>query len=367
MMVRARELGIVIGYGSPGAHNAISDVAGVRVGYTTLIEGLDVRTGVTVILPFDRNDALFAGAHRLNGCGEMTGLQWVRESGMLTSPIAITNTHSIGAVHEGLIAAGRALGQSGSFFPFDLPVVAETWDGRLNDANSFHVRPEHVQAAITGATNGPIAEGNVGGGTGMVCHGFKGGTGTASRIVEAGGPTYTVGVLVQANHGQRARLQVNGVPVGLAIPPSEVPLPSKPEAKPEVSSDGQGSIIVVVATDAPLLPVQCERLAQRAGLGIARTGGLGENGSGDLFIAFATGNRGLQPAADPQPVAIPVQMLNNASINPLFEAVVEATEEAILNALLAAETLTGAGGMTAYRLPPGRLVEVMARFGRPPL
>lgn len=361
-MVRARELGIVIGQGSPGPNDAITDVAGVRVGYTTLIEGADVRTGVTVILPFAGADALFAGAHRLNGCGEMTGLQWVRESGMLTSPIAITNTHSIGAVHEGLIAAGRALGQSGSFFPFDLPVVAETWDGRLNDANGFHVRPEHVQAAIASATAGPIAEGNVGGGTGMICHGFKGGTGTASRVVAAEAGGYTVGVLVQANYGQRARLQINGVPAGQAIPPSEVPLPSRSETKPETGPEGQGSIIVVVATDAPLLPVQCERLAQRAGLGIARTGGMGENSSGDLFIAFATGNRGLHPTEQPPPLTMPVSVLNNTYINPLFEAVVEATEEAIANALLAAETMTGAGGMTAYRLPPERLTEVMARF-----
>jgi D-aminopeptidase len=223
-------------------------------------------------------------------------------------------------------------------------VVAETWDGTLNDANGFHVRPEHVEAALAGAHDGPIAEGNVGGGTGMICHGFKGGTGTASRVLEETRGGYTVGVLVQANHGQRRRLQINGVPVGEHIPASRVPLPG-------VASDGSGSIIVVAATDAPLLPFQCDRLAQRAALGIGRTGGLGENGSGDLILAFATGNRTIVERGAPPPLTVPLQMLQNTHINALFEAVVEATEEAIVNALIAAETMTGFGGNRAYRLP----------------
>jgi D-aminopeptidase len=321
--VRARELGIEIGEGEPGPLNAITDVAGIRVGHTTLIEGDDVRTGVTVVVPPE--DAHFAGSHRLNGNGELTGLAWVRESGFLTTPIALTNTHSVGVVRDALCAAVTGADWS-------LPVVGETWDGVLNDVNGFHVTAEHVFDALASAALGPVAEGNVGGGTGMICHGFKGGIGTASRTVEA----YTVGVLVQANHGRRSRLQINGAAVGREVGPDRIPLPPRPS---------DGSIIVIAATDAPLLPHQCERLAQRSALGVARTGGAGENSSGDLMLAFATGNSGLAAESD----TVPLTMLPNERIDGLFYGVIEATEEAIVNALLAAETMTGKGG-TVHRL-----------------
>ena len=324
--MRARELGIAIGDGQPGPLNAITDVSGVRVGHTTLIEGEDVRTGVTVVVPPET--AQFAGSHRLNGNGELTGLAWVRESGFLTTPIALTNTHSVGVVRDALCAAARGVDWS-------LPVVGETWDGILNDINGFHVSGEHVFHALESATSGPVAEGNVGGGTGMICHGFKGGIGTASRSVDG----YTVGVLVQANHGARARLQVNGVAVGRALGPDRIPLPGRPAPS--------GSIIVIAATDAPLLPHQCERLAQRSALGVARTGGAGENSSGDLMLAFATGNSGLADGRD----TVPLTMLSNERVDGLFYAVIEATEEAIVNALLAAETMNGKGG-TVHRLDP---------------
>lgn len=340
--MRARELGIEIGTGTPGRLNAITDVEGVRVGYTTLIEGDDVRTGVTVVVPPEA--PLFAGPHRLNGNGELTGLEWVRESGMLTTPVAITNTHSVGVVRDALVedAIEHGLHEDA----WSLPVVGETWDGVLNDINGMHVRREHVFAALEAAADGPVAEGNVGGGTGMICHGFKGGTGTASRVLRKEEGGYTVGVLVQANHGRRDRLAVDGVPVGRSIPPDRVPLPNYEPA---------GSIIGVVATDAPLLPGQCARLAQRAGLGVARTGGAGENSSGDIFLAFATGNRGVG-AVDG---TVAVEMLPNDRINPLFYAAIEATEEAIVNALVAAETMTGRGGVTAYALEPASLLEAL--------
>jgi D-aminopeptidase len=354
---RARELDIAVGGLPTGEQNAITDVPGLRVGHTTLIEGEDVRTGVTVIQPHETSpwyEPVFAGAHRLNGNGELTGLEWIRESGMLCSPIGLTNTHSVGVVHDALISAEIATREEERDF-WSLPVVGETWDGLLNDINGMHVRPEHVSAALESASSGPVAEGNVGGGTGMICHGFKGGIGTSSRIVaEAGGAV--VGVLVQANYGRRERLRVNGIPVGEAIPVTEIPDPYG-RVPP-----GAGSIIAIVATNAALLPVQCERLAQRAGLGVARVGGVGEHSSGDLFLAFATGNRGLPPAdidAD-APLTIPVQMLANNYITPLFDAVVEATEEAIVNALCAAETLTGRDGAVAYELPLDRLQELAA-------
>lgn len=353
--MRARELGIVIGDGMPGPHNAITDVAGVRVGYTTLIEGEGVRTGVTVILPPDEGEAYFAGIHRLNGNGEMTGTQYIEEMGMIGSPIAITNTHSVGAVHEGVI---RYAVRRGQFFAglsaWSLPVVAETWDGFLNDANGFHVRPEHVEEAIEHAHGEAIDEGNVGGGTGMICHGFKGGTGTASRVLSQDAGGWTVGVLVQANHGRRSRLRIDGVPVGKEIDETVVPLRTRPD-------DGQGSIIVILATDAPLVASQCTRLAQRAALGIGRTGGLGEDSSGDLMLAFATGNALRPPVRSPGGRTTQVTMLWNSDINPLFEAVVEATEEAIVNALVAAETMRGRDGGVVYALPHDRLVEVMQR------
>lgn len=368
-MPRARDLGIVVGSLPPGYHNAITDVANVRVGHTTLIEGDGplvvgqgpVRTGVTVIFPHEGHpweEPVFAGAHRLNGNGELTGLEWVRESGMLHSAIGLTNTHSVGVVRDALVAhEAETRGQGKDFW--SLPVVGETWDGVLNDVNGMHVRRDHVVAAIRSASSGAVAEGSVGGGTGMIAHGFKGGIGTSSRAVDLQGSRYTVGVLVQANHGRRERLRVNGLPVGEAIPVTEVPSPGA------LDQQGAGSIIVVVATDASLLPVQCSRLAQRVGLGVARTGGVGENFSGDLFIAFATGNRGLprNELADDAPLTVPLSMLSNRWITGLFDAVVEATEEAILNALLAAETMTGRDGITAFALDPERLLDALVRLG----
>ncbi len=352
--MRARDLGIEIGTGRPGPLNAITDVAGVRVGHVTIVEGTNVRTGVTMVLPHEGEpglDPVFAGCHRLNGNGELTGLEWVRESGMLTSPIGLTNTHSVGVVRDAIIAVGHERGGLGEW---SLPVVGETWDGWLNDINGMHVKPEHVGAAIESASGGPVAEGNVGSGTGMVCHAFKGGIGTSSRVLEQRHGGYTVGVLVQANHGARERLSVDGVPVGRHIPAEQVPLAGF-SAMP-----GAGSIIIVVATDAPLLPHQCDRIAQRAGLGVARTGGAGENGSGDIFIAFSTANRGLAGEG-----AHNLSMLGNESMNPLFYATIDATEEAIVNAMLQAETMTGRGGATAYRLEPELLVDLMSRAGRP--
>lgn len=348
-MTRARDLGVVMGDGEPGSWNAITDVAGVRVGHETIVEGEDVRTGVTVVFPHDGDpatDPVFAGCHRLNGNGELTGLEWVRESGFLTTPIGLTNTHSVGVVRDGLIAwaVDRALIVEDSW---SLPVVGETWDGSLNDINGLHVKPEHVFSAIEAASSGPVPEGAVGSGTGMICHGFKGGVGTASRVLPAAGGGYTVGVLVQANHGVRERLSIEGVPVGRLIDADRVPVAGV--------RDGAGSIIIVVATDAPLLPHQCARLAQRAGLGVARTGGAGENGSGDIFLAFATGNRDLTGGGTHA-----VSMLDNASIDPLFYATIEATEEAIVNALVTAETMTGKGGATAHRLDHDLLVEAMS-------
>jgi D-aminopeptidase len=352
--MRARELGITIGGGRPGPGNAITDVAGVRVGHATLVEGDAVRTGVTVLFPTADDpdtEPVFAGCHRLNGNGELTGLEWIRESGLLTSPVALTNTHSVGVVRDALIAARRARGPR-SEEAWSLPVVGETWDGVLNDIDGMHVRPDHVVAAIEAAGPGPVAEGNVGGGTGMICHGFKGGIGTASRVLAEADGGWTVGVLVQANHGRRERLRIEGVPVGEELGPSVVPLPEEP------GPNRGGSIIIVAATDAPLLPHQCDRLAQRAGLGVARLGGAGENASGDIFLAFATANRGLAGGR----LTVPIEMLDGGRIDPLFYAVIEATEEAIVNAMLAAETMTGRGGATAHRLDHDRLLEVMARY-----
>jgi D-aminopeptidase len=332
--VRARELGIEIGDLEPGRLNAITDVAGTRVGHTTLIEGDDVRTGVTVVLPAAL--PLFAGAHRLNGNGELTGLEWVRESGLLTTPVAITNTFSVGVVRDAIVSYQHERGAG----EWHLPVVGETYDGRLNDIAGMHVRSEHVFAAIDAASDGPVEEGAVGGGTGMICHGFKGGIGTASRVADG----HTVGVLVQANHGRRSRLVIDGVPVGRSI---DVPLPG--------SDTPAGSIIALVATDAPLLPHQCDRLAQRAALGIARTGGAGENSSGDLILAWSTGNRlSTEPTQS-------VTMLANEEIDALFYAAIDATEEAIVNALLAAETMTGRGGFTVHALDHDLLRRALAR------
>jgi D-aminopeptidase len=358
--MRARDHGIVVGEGTPGPLNAITDVPGVRVGHTTIVSGSGalvvgegpVRTGVTVVLPPADvwTQPVFAGAHRLNGNGEMTGLEWVRESGMLTSPLALTNTHSVGVVRDALLAD---MVSTRGPTAWGLPVVAETWDGRLNDINGFHVRPEHVQAALAAVRGGPVAEGAVGGGTGMICHGFKGGIGTASRILPRAEGGHTVGVLVQANHGQRRRLSINGVPLAAAF--DDVPAPGVPGA------EGAGSIIVLVATDAPLLPHQCTRLAQRAGLGIARVGGLGEHTSGDIFLCFATGNRGMTPGDldERPPLEFALRMFADAYISGLFEAVVEATEEAIVNALVAAETMEGRDGIVAHGLDGDRLAALL--------
>ena len=373
MGARARDLGIRIGRMEPGPTNGITDVAGVRVGHTTLIreegplrpgEG-PVRTGVTVIVPHDGDiwmEPVFAGAHRLNGNGELTGLEWIREHGMLAGAIGLTNTHNVGAVHEALIEAGaRAHDMSQDIW--SLPVVAETSDSVLNDINGFHVRAEHVHDALAAATDGPVAEGNVGGGTGMICHEFKGGIGTASRRTG----DWTVGVLVQANYGTRELLRIDGVPVGRAIPTSDVPSPwdALDAHNVRVTAEG-GSIIGVVATDAPLLPHQCARLAQRCGMGLARMGSYASHGSGDLFVAFATGNRDLSRRAgedDPRPT-VPLRMVVDDHINALFEAVVEATEEAITNALVAAETMTGRDGITAHAIDHDRLAAVMRAHGR---
>ena len=301
--MRLRDLGLTIGRGVPGPLNAITDVAGVRVGHTTLISGEGrlvvgqgpIRTGVTVVSPRGPEawrEPVFAGCHRLNGNGELTGLEWVRESGLLTTPVAITNTHSVGIVRDALVAASvDTLDVANAWW--SLPVVGETYDGLLNDMNGFHVKAEHLRSALESATGGPVAEGGVGGGTGMVCHEFKGGIGTASRVIDAEHGGFTVAALVQANYGKRDWLRVDGVPVGDEIGTDEIPSPyDQAEALGTPPPPlGSGSIIVVLATDAPLLPHQCERLAQRAGLGIARAGGTGGHTSGDLFIAFATGNR----------------------------------------------------------------------------
>jgi D-aminopeptidase len=366
---RARELGIRIGTLPPGPHDAITDVAGVRVGSVTLIEGDGplrrghgpIRTGVTIVVPDGARPfaPCFAGCHRLNGNGELTGLEWVRDSGRLTTPVGLTNTHSVGVVRDALIAA-EVTQRDAADEPFwSLPVVGETWDGELNDINGFHVRAEHAHAALARAAAGPVEEGGVGGGTGMICHGFKGGIGTASRVVGEENGGFTVGVLVQANHGRRARLAVNGLPVGRLLGSDVVALPESS------APDGAGSIIVVCATDAPLLPHQCTRLAQRTALGVARTGGAGEHSSGDLMLAFSTAQRDLPPTefAAGAPVSVPVEMLVDSHIDPLFYAAIEATEAAIVNALLAAETMTGRDGITAHAIGADRLLDALRRLG----
>jgi D-aminopeptidase len=369
-MTRYRDLGLSLGLLPPGPHNAITDVAGVRVGVTTLIEGEGalevgsgpVRTGVTAIVPSDgiREMPIYAGTHTLNGNGEMTGLEWIRDSGVLTTPIAITNTHSVGVVHDAMIAFEVERHDRSATF-WSLPVVAETYDGALNDINGSHVRPEHLFAAMDAASDGPVVEGNVGGGTGMICHDFKGGTGTASRRV--GG--WTVGALVQANHGGRERLMVDGVHVGEEIPLDE--LPSAWDQEGAIAHE-TGSIIVIVATDAPLLPHQLRRIAQRSSLAVGRVGGAGGNSSGDIMLAFSTANAGRIPNDQAPETAGPitVEALPNEATTPLYWATIEATEEAIVNALVAADTMIGRDGITAHALPHDRLVEVMTEYGRGP-
>jgi D-aminopeptidase len=367
-VTRLRELGLSVGTGTPGPLNAISDVEGVRVGHSTIIRGdgaLEVgvgpvRSGVTVVRPRPGpawGEPAFAGAHRLNGNGELTGLEWIREAGQLTSEIALTNTHSVGVVRDALCAVERR--ERGPGAAWSLPVVGETWDGVLNDVDGQHVQAEHLRAALADARPGAVAEGSVGGGTGMICHGFKGGIGTSSRVLERDDGGFVVGALVQANHGRRPHLRVDGAPVGRVLGADRVPLPGP-------LPDGLGSIIVILATDAPLLPGQCERLAQRATIGVARAGGGTDDGSGDLFLCFATGNRGLPTpgCAGRPPLTTDVRTVSNPYLTPLFEAAAEATEEAILNALLAAGTMTGRDGITAYGLEPELLSRALAELRR---
>ena len=331
--MRARDLGIAIGDGVPGARNAITDIEGVLVGHTTVVEGDSVRTGVTVVVPPEA--PLFAGCHRLNGNGELTGLEWVRESGFLTTPIAITNTFSVGVVRDAIAAV------SADEDAWALPVVGETFDGFLNDIRGQHVTAQHVDAALAAASD-TVEEGSVGGGTGMICHGFKAGIGTASRLV--GG--HVVGVLVQANYGRRDRFRVDGVPVGTLIG-DRIATPAR--------GHETGSIIGIVATDAPLLPHQCDRLAQRIGLGVGRMGGTAAHTSGDIFFAFATGNRGLSDQGE-----VSLRMLGDDGISPFYDAVIEAAEEAILNSMLASQTMTGRDGNTVHALDPELLLEALA-------
>lgn len=350
---RLRDLGIIIGTLPPGPYNAITDVPGVLVGHTTLIydEPRVARTGVTLIVPRNGDiwtDNAFAAYHTFNGTGEMTGVHWLAESGLLCYPIAITNSHQVGIVRDSIVAYTKENDLSDSSA---LPVVAETYDGWLNDIDAFHLTKEHVYEALRAARSGPVEEGNVGGGTGMICHDFKGGIGTASRLVDCPSGRYTVGALVQANYGDRALLRIDGVPVGRKIGPEHTPLPW-------LESPQGGSIIIVVATDAPLIPVQCKRLAQRATVGLARVGGVGHNGSGDIFIAFATGNHFDGSAGE----LYQLKMLPHHHSNRFFEAVAEAVEEAILNALTAAETLTGFKGRTAHALPLDELRQLMVQY-----
>ena len=356
---RARDLGIPFD-GTPGPLNAITDVHGVEVGYTTLISGSGklkvgegpVRTGVTAVLPRGKNvfgDPVFAGWYSLNGNGEMTGTTWVEESGFLEGPVMITNTHSVGVVRDAVIQwRVQHDPASANNVWWALPVVAETYDGELNDINGFHVKPEHVFHAIDSAAGGTIAEGNVGGGTGMICNGFKGGTGTASRKLDSKDGGYTVGVLVQCNYGKQEQLRIAGIPVGRELPPGIV------------RTKDQGSIIVVVATDAPLLPHQLKRLARRVPLGLGRDGSYSGNGSGDIFIAFSTANAG---AWDPKGVK-QVAMLPNNEMDPLFLATVQCVEEAVINAMIAAETMTGTNDFTVRAIPHKELQDVLRRYNR---
>jgi len=359
---RARDLGIPF-EGTPGPLNSITDVRGVEVGHTTLISGEGklvigkgpVRTGVTAVFPRgkDFRGRVFAGWYSLNGNGEMTGTAWLEESGCLGTPVLITNTHSVGVVRDAVIEwnAKRGMGE-GYSGDFSLPVVAETYDGFLNDINGFHVKKEHVFQAMDGAKPGPVSEGNVGGGTGMIAHGFKGGIGTSSRVLSAANGGYTVGVLVQANYGARDQLRIAGVPVGREIT----------DLMPQrgISTDGQGSIIVVVATDAPLLPHQLKRIVRRVALAIGIVGGRGENSSGDIFIAFSTANVETSKMTE----VAHLTMLPNERINPLFRETVNATEEAIVNAMVAAETMKGINGNTIHAIPHDRLKEVLKKYNR---
>jgi L-aminopeptidase/D-esterase-like protein len=358
---RARELGVML-EGTTGPLNAITDVVDVEVGHRTLIAGDSVRTGVTAVWPRGKSsgDPVFGGFFSQNGNGDMTGTHWLRESGFLDGPVLITNTHSVGVVRDAflgwLVKNHRTPGTNtfaGGFYTY--PIVAETYDGFLNDINGFHVKPADVEAALDSAQTGPVAEGNVGGGTGMVCYGFKGGIGTSSRQLAAAQGGYTVGVLVQCNCGRRSQLRIGGLPVG-----QELNAPPPRAAAPAVHREDAGSIIIVVATDAPLLPHQVERLARRATLGLARTGSTSGNGSGDIFIAFSTANPNAAAAKSP----VNVSMLPNDSLDPVFEATVQATEEAIINAMVGAETMTGANGSHVVALPHDQLQDVLKKYNR---
>jgi D-aminopeptidase len=355
---RARDLGVPFD-GNPGPLNAITDVKGVEVGETTLISGEGslkvgvgpIRTGVTAILPRGRDsrDAVFAGYYSLNGNGEMTGTHWVDDSGFLDGPVMITNTHSVGVVRDAVIQWKVKRGEADvEGYWWSLPVVAETWDAELNDVNGFHVKPEHVFHALDSARGGPIEEGSVGGGTGMICNDFKGGIGTASRRLSEKLGGYTVGVLVQCNYGDRSQLRIAGVAVGSEI--SDHP----------TRNDDIGSIIVVVATDAPLIPTQLKRIAKRVPLGLGRLGSFSGNGSGDLFFAFSTANPGAAGSKGVQKLS----MLPNDRLNPLFLATVQATEEAVVNAMVAAETMTGINNHTVVALPHDKLREVLKKYNR---
>lgn len=381
---RENDLKLPIG-GTPGALDAITDVAGVEVGHTTIIRGSGklvvgqgpVRTGVTVVHPRGKRsaDPVFGAWFTLNGNGEMTGTTWLQEGGFLEGPIAITNTHSVGVVRDAILQ--WQVGKPG-MQPWGLPVVAETYDGGLNDINGFHVKPEHVFAALDGAKSGPVQEGPVGGGTGMVCHGFKGGIGTASRVLSKEQGGYTVGVLVQCNYGSRRDLRIAGVPVGEEIPdltpcyasaalPPENPRGAKlcgasnggdtdaANAAPEM-----GSIIVIVATDAPLVPHQLQRLVKRVAVGLGREGGFGGNGSGDIFVAFSTANPGVGGSAENSKV----EMVSNGRISPLFYATAQAVEGAITNALLAGQDMVGANDLKVFAMPRDRMLAVMRKYGR---
>ena len=355
---RARDLGVPF-EGTPGPLDAITDVAGVTVGQVTLIEdlpdGRKVRTGVTAILPRGRDSLqtnAYAAWFALNGNGEMTGTAWLDEGGQLEGPVMLTNTHSVGVVRDAVIdwrVHAGAADASGYFW--SLPVVAETWDGELSDINGFHVKAQHAFRALDTAKSGPVEEGNVGGGTGMICHEFKCGIGTASRRATTAGETYTVGALVQANYGMRDTLRIAGVPVG-----AELPLPKPPPLR----TDDSGSIIIVIATDAPLLPHQLKRIARRAGMGLARMGSYAGNGSGDIFIAFSTANAAALRGGD----KVQSTSIGNDALNPLFQATVEATEEAIVNAMVAARDMQGNAGNSAHALPRADLVRLLKKYGR---
>lgn len=366
---RARDLGVPFD-GTTGQWNSITDVKGVEVGYSTIISGSGenivgkgpVRTGVTAIFPrgkAQKFSPVFANWYSLNGNGEMTGTTWLTESGFLETPIMITNTNSVGVVRDAVLKWYVDTDwYKGEEWWYTYPVVAETYDGFLNDIYGFHVKEEHVLEAITNAKSGKIAEGNVGGGTGMMALGFKGGTGTSSRIINYGDSSYTVGVLVQANFGRKPNLTIAGVPVGkelLDTLNNELKLPPQSYRK-----EGDGSIIVVVATDAPLLPHQLKRIANRVPIGIGLTGGIGTNGSGDIFIAFSTAN----PEAFQRYDFSEVNMLPNDLIDPILEATVQSVEEAIINAMIAAETMVGINGNKSYALPHGLLKDVMKKYNR---